>query len=58
MKKKRIIFLIVIFIITIILFRACSDDKHITQKDAEEIANALTGGEATFIKAEKKIMKK
>lgn len=54
MKKKRIIFLIIIFIIAIILFRACSDDKHITQKDAEEIADALTGGEATFIKAEKK----
>lgn len=52
MKKKRIIFLIVIFIIAIMLFRACSDDKHITQKEAEEIADALTGGKATFVKTE------
>ena len=54
MKKRRIIFLIVICIIVIMLFRACADDKHITQKDAEEIAAALTGGEATFVSSGKK----
>lgn len=54
MKKTRIIFLIIICSIVIMLFRACSDDKHITQKDAEKIANALTGGEATFVSSGKK----
>lgn len=34
------------------LFRACSDDKHITQKEAEKIAKALAGNETTFVKSE------
>lgn len=52
MKKRKIIFLIVICIIAIMLFRACSDDKHITQKEAEKIAKALAGNETTFVKSE------
>ncbi len=53
MKKRRWIFIVAICIIAIMLFRACSGDKHITQREAEKIANNLVGGGVTFINSEK-----
>ena len=37
MKIRRIIWIIVICFLLITILRACSDDRHITQKQAENL---------------------
>lgn len=49
MKIGKRICVIAICIIVIIWFKACSDDKHISQKKAEEIANSLVDGGVNFV---------
>ncbi len=53
MKKGRIIWIIVICLLSITILRSCSDDRHITQKQAEKIANDLMGGGVTFVETQK-----
>ena len=52
MKKGKIVGIIAvcaICIVAFVWFRVSSNDKHISQKEAEEIAKNLVGGEVTFI---------
>ena len=53
MKIIRIIWIIVICFLLITILRSCSDDRHITQKQAEKIANDLMGGGVTFVETKK-----
>ncbi len=49
MKKGKLVCIVAICVVVIVWFRACSDDKHISRREAEEIAQNLVGGEVFFI---------
>ena len=53
MKIERIIWIIVICLFSITMLTSCVGDKHITQKEAEKIANDLIGGGVTFVEMQK-----
>ena len=52
MKIGRWICSMIICFLSITMLTSCVDDKHITQKDAQKIANELLGEEVTYVETQ------